>query len=125
MEDYAFAARGLLFWSELDGNDADLETVRGLLERGWELFHSPAGWRLGEDLLLPIGSAEPAMTDGPMMSPSAVMLDTAWRLGRRQSDTGLQSRVLAAARLETEEMRRVPFSFASHITLLAEIEREQ
>jgi hypothetical protein len=109
----------LLLWSELEGNDADLALVRQLVEQAWERFHSPAGWRLAEDLLLPIGSAEPLLSDGPMPSPSAVLLDTARILSQRQRDPRLYSRILDAVRVETDEMRRSPYSYASHIVLLS------
>ena len=75
-----------------------------------------------EELLLPIATVEPLMSDGPMPSPSALLLETARIVSQRQRDPRLYSRVLGAARVETEEMRVSPYSYASHVTLLSRLE---
>jgi len=120
LADYAYAAAGLLAWAELAGDPGDYELVQRLVDEAWRRFHTADGWSLGEDLLIPAGAAEPVLADGPMPSPSAVVLRVSLRLAERLGDDTLRRRSLEVLARNHARLAQEPFVNATHINLLAD-----
>jgi len=124
LEDYAYVARGLLHWAELEGNEDDLEWVMEVVDQAWQRFDSATGWKLAEDTLVPLATVQAVVPDGAMPSPSAVLLDVSLRLSAHRKDPMLYSRVMAAGRRGAREMSESPYFYASEIALLMDLSQE-
>ena len=121
LEDYAFAAQGLLDWAELTNSKADRQMVRRWIDDAWRRFHDGSGWRLSDQTLLPSGYGVAMFSDSPLPSPSVVLMRTAWRLADAEDDKALRARVLKAAASDHTELETAPFEYAGQVELLAEI----
>ncbi len=73
---YVYVAQGLLSCVALlpEQKSALLEQVAQLSAKAWQLFYRPGAWRLGEKALLPVRLQRPLLEDGPLPSPSALLL---------------------------------------------------
>ncbi len=120
LQDYAFAARGLLDFAEMNKAPEDLELVRAIVATAWTRFHGDKGWRLTDEMLIPYDIAEPAIADGALPSPSAALMDVTMRLAKQDSDDELQARGLEALQRGTRAMFESPFFHASRIAVLNE-----
>jgi len=96
LADYAFAARGLLDWAELSGDEADRRLARQWVMQGIRRFHAADGWRPAEAVLPAAAHGRPLLDDGPLPSPAAVLLATAWRLAGDDAEERTRLRRLAA-----------------------------
>ncbi len=114
LEDYAFVALGLRDWAELAGSDPDLALSRRMVRLAWERFHSDTGWRLAAAPLLPEVPAELALSDGPLPSPAAVVLD----LSLRDADPALASQARAVQAAAAPQILAHPFQFVGEAWLL-------
>jgi uncharacterized protein YyaL (SSP411 family) len=114
LEDYAYVARGLQDWAELAGTDTDRALALRLVGLAWTQFRGDAGWRLSAEPLLPAVPAEPALADGPLPSPAAVIME----LSLGSGDPGLVERARAAQRAAAAPVAARPFQFASEAWLL-------
>jgi len=114
LEDYAYVARGLRDWADLAGSDTDRSLARRLVELAWARFHDDSGWRLSAAPLLPAVPAEPALSDGPLPSPAATVID----LSLQSGDPGLAERAHAARRVSAAVVAARPFELASEVSLL-------
>ncbi|MCF6209907.1 MAG: DUF255 domain-containing protein [Gammaproteobacteria bacterium] len=123
LEDYAFAAQGLLDWAELTNSKADRQMVRRWVDDAWRRFHDGSGWRLSDQTLLASGYGVAMFSDSPLPSPSVVLMRTAWRLAGRADDKALRERVLKAAASDHTELETAAFEYAGQVELLAEIVR--
>ncbi len=123
LEDYAFAAQGLLDWAELTNSKADRQVVRRWIDDAWRRFHDGSGWRLSDQTLLPSGYGVAMFSDSPLPSPSVVLMRTAWRLAGKEDDKVLRERVLKAAASGHTELETAAFEYAGQVELLAEIVR--
>ncbi len=123
LEDYAFAAQGLLDWAELTNSKTDRQVVRRWVDDAWRRFHDGSGWRLSDQMLLPSGYGVAMFSDSPLPSPSVVLMRTAWRLADAEGDKALRARVLKAAASDHTELETAAFEYAGQVELLAEIVR--
>ncbi len=93
--------------------------MRHLIEEAWRRFHTTGGWKLGDEPLLPGIPNEPILVDGPLPSPSAVILDTSLVLADRLHDSDLRDKALRVLRQDYAELASSPFVYATHIGVLA------
>ncbi len=121
LEDYAFAAQGLLDWAELTNSKADRQMARRWVDDAWRRFHDGSGWRLSDQTLLPGGHGVAMFSDSPLPSPSVVLMRTAWRLAALGDDKALRQRVLKAAASDHTVLQAAAFEYAGQVALLAEI----
>ncbi|MEW6132203.1 MAG: DUF255 domain-containing protein [Pseudomonadota bacterium] len=111
LEDYAFVARGLLDYAEAAGvEEARMEALK-LVRSAWRQFSAGRGWRRGKQALLATVQPEAALADGPVASPSAVLIRTTLRLG----DDELNRRAREALLWVSPAMGRDPFSYPTQI----------
>lgn len=114
LEDYAYVAQGLLAWAELSGRVEDYQHVRAIARQGWSLFYTDRGWRLGEQGWLATEAGQDIIADGPLPSPSAVLIGVSLALGDRGSPT-LRRQALAALNSGHALLADDPFWYATHV----------
>jgi hypothetical protein len=119
LEDYAYVAAGLLAYAELTGRQQDYVLTRKILQQGWQRFYGPGGWRLSESRLLAYSDSEAMIADGPLPSPSAVMIDSSLKVAGKTADQPLRQRAVAAMAAGAETLQAEPFWYASHLDVLA------
>ena len=118
LQDYAYVARGVIAFARAHGSDRHWAIARMLVEGAWERFHTPDGWRLSDAPGLPWSGTEPAIADGPMPSPSAVLLDATMHVADRFDDEALRARARAALLADDPGLRPAAFFHATRIRAL-------
>jgi hypothetical protein len=96
LEDYAYVAHGLTAWAQLTGEQRDYEQAAAIARAGWQRFYGASGWRLGEDTLLVAETGQDVINDGPMPSPSAILIEASLALAEELDDDALRRQALAA-----------------------------
>ncbi|MCG6873065.1 MAG: DUF255 domain-containing protein [Gammaproteobacteria bacterium] len=120
LEDYAFVAQGLWYYAELTGKPTDYASVAAVVDAAWPRFYS-GGWRLGEDSLISDEPRRDAIADGPLASPSGVLIDISLRLAAKRKDAELRERALAALNSARRELVEDPFWFATHVSAMQRV----
>ena len=114
IEDYAYVAYGMSRYADLQGDPSDRTFVAVLLNLAWQRYAGQGGWRHDDEPLIPGLAEQPAMLEGAVPSPAALLILTA--LG---SDS---PRLVALARSAAERARALvqgdPFWYAGHLTAL-------
>ena len=118
LQDYAYVARGMIAFAGAHGRERHWEIARAVVEGAWARFRTPDGWRLSDAGGLPYAGAEPAIADGPMPSPSAVLLDAAMHVAERFDDEALRARARAALLADDAGLRAGAFFHATRIRAL-------
>ena len=118
LQDYAYVARGLIAFAKAYGGETHWTLARGIVEGAWERFRTPEGWRLSDARGLPYAGVEPALADGPMPSPSAVLLDATMHVADRFDDDALRERARAALLTGDAGIRQGAFFHATRIRAL-------
>lgn len=113
LEDYAFVARGLKDWGLVSGSEPDLALSERLVGLAWERFYRDDGWLLSAEPLLPSIPAETVLSDSPLPSPAAILID----LTLEAPDTELAAKARQALELGMAPSARSPFVFASQALL--------
>jgi len=119
LQDYAYAAEGLLSLARTTRSPADYELVRVILVDAWRRFHTQQGWRRTAESLIPMLHPSPALADGPMPAPSATMLAASLETAAFLGDEELRERAEAALRRTGAALAEQPFFYASHVAVLA------
>lgn len=114
LEDYAYAAQGLLDHAEATGSRASREAAVRLARSAWRLFWSERGWRHEAQPLLATVAPEPALQDGALYSPSDVLIRASLRTG----DAALTARARQALAWRVPDMARDPYAWPSRLRLL-------
>jgi uncharacterized protein YyaL (SSP411 family) len=119
LEDYAYVAQGLLDYAALTGTAADRDLAGRLMEEGWRRFFDGA-WRLAEDELLAGRARRPALDDGPLPSPAAVLISTSIAYERMKPAAGSRARVAQALRAAQPAVEENLFWHASYVPVAAD-----
>ncbi|TDY03986.1 thioredoxin domain-containing protein [Thiohalophilus thiocyanatoxydans] len=114
LEDYAYVARGLLDYARYRNDEATLNVANDIIHQAWEEFFSPEGWLLQRRPLLKYGARQPVLADGPMPSPSAVLIQATRALLEQRPDPALEKSLQLALGLREAPMLESPFWYASH-----------
>ena len=118
LQDHAYVARGMIAFAKAHGQEAHWEIARRLVEDAWARFRTPDGWRLSDAQGLPYAGVEPAIADGPMPSPSAVLLDSAMDVANHFDDEALRARARAALLADHAGLRETAFFHATRVRTL-------
>lgn len=118
IEDYAYVAQGLLEWARLTNEARDYETARAVASAAWRQFYSERGWRLSGATLIQAGADEAAIADGPLPSPSAVLIETSLAISEKTGDAALKKTAQAALEKGRAAVRQDAFWNATHARLL-------
>jgi hypothetical protein len=81
LEAYAYTASGLMRYAQLSGKKADRSIVLQMQELAWQKFHTPNGFLLEQGSELATPYHQVAIEDGPLPSPSAVLIKTSLESG--------------------------------------------
>ncbi len=92
LESYAYTAAGLMKYSQLSGKAGDAKTARKIAQLAWLKFHTPHGFLLEQKSELAKPYYLRVVEDGPLPSPSSMLIDTSLRSG----DKALQDKARAA-----------------------------
>jgi len=120
LEDYAFAAQGLLAWAELTNSADDFRLVERWVSDAWRRFYSDAGWLLSDQTLLPSGFGVAILDDSPLPSPSSTLLRISLLVAQRNGNKMLLARAKQALVAGHTQLRQTAFDYPSQVTLLAE-----
>ena len=118
LQDYAYVACGMIAFAKAHGRETHWELARSIVEGAWERFRTAGGWRLSDARGLPYAGVEPAIADGPMPSPSAVLLDATMHVANHFDDDALRARAHAALLADDVGMRQAAFFHATRIRAL-------
>ena len=118
LQDYAYVARGLIAFAKAHEQETHWEVARRIVEGAWERFHTPEGWRLSDARGLPYTGTEPAIADGPMPSPSAVLLDATMDVAAHLADDALRARARGVLLADDAGLRPGAFFHATRIRTL-------
>lgn len=118
LEDYAYVAAGLADWALYANDDRSLKLAHSMATTAWDRFYGKGGWRFEEASLLAGVSGQDVISDGPMPSPSAVLIGTSLRLAGRTGDDRLRQQALAAANSGAGLIHDNPFWFATPVAVL-------
>jgi len=114
IEDYAYVIRGLEDWRRSVDPAMDTAMLQKLLDRAWQDFFGPDGWRLSRQSWLKAGQGEPVLADEVMPSPSALILDATLK-GLAGARWKRAYRLLGAGE---EVVLASPFWYATHIEVV-------
>jgi len=120
LEDYAFAAEGLLAWATLTKNHGDLQLAARWTKDAWRRFYDESGWRLSDQTLLPSGFGVPVLDESPLPSPSSTLLRVSLDIADRTGDQGLLARTKKALGAGHLQLKQAAFDYPSQVNLLAE-----
>ena len=120
LEDYAYVTQGLLAWARLTGSTADYTQATSIARVAWQKFYTARGWRPDERSLIQAGDAESALADGPLPSPSAVLVEATLALAEKTGDATLAQQARTARDRARTAVQRDRFWQASHGTLFTE-----
>jgi len=118
LEDYAYVAYGMAEHADLSGDPVDRTFVAALLNVAWQRYFGPEGWRRDDKPLIPGMGAEPAMLEGALPAPSAILIQVALQSG----DPVLMAKAVAAAELGREQAQLGPFWYAGHHAALLAVQ---
>ena len=118
LPDYAHVARGVIAFAKTFGNERHWAIARGIVAGAWERFREQDGWRLSDAPGLPYSGTEAAIADGPMPSPSAVLLDATMEVADHFGDGALAARARGVLLADDAALRPGAFFHATRIRAL-------
>jgi uncharacterized protein YyaL (SSP411 family) len=114
LEAYAYTASGLMRYAQLSGNVADVKTARQISILAWQKFHTPHGFLLEQDSGLARPFYQSVIEDGPLPSPSSVLIDTSLLTGDRELRDRARNALTGGEALQKHGL----FWFASQVAAL-------
>ena len=120
LEDYVYVAAGLHAWAGLSGSKEDLGLARRLVTDAWTRFYHKQGWRGSDDLLIPGIATEKVISDGPLPSPAALLIELTFVLG----GDDLKAKAGSALQLSYSKAKEQPIWYATHANALINYGRE-
>lgn len=116
LEDYAYVAYGMVHYARLSGDPVDRTFVAALVKQAWRRYYTVGGWRSDDRALLPGIGEQPAMPEGALPAPPAVLI----RIAADSGDPDLEKMALQAAERGRAKAQDEPFWYAGqHAALLA------
>lgn len=120
LEDYAFAAQGLLAWATFTNNDDDFKLATRWVNDAWQRFHDDTGWLLSDQTLLPSGFGVSILDESPLPSPSSTLLKLSLKVADRTGDKMLKARAKKALAAGHLQLKEAAFDYPSQVKLLAD-----
>jgi uncharacterized protein YyaL (SSP411 family) len=114
LADYAYVADGMSRYAALSGDPADRTFVAVLVRQGWQRFHGVSGWLNDDQPLIPGMAQKPALLEGALPAPSAVLIAAAAGSG----DPEMMQMAVQAAELGRAKAQSEPFWYAGHLLAL-------
>jgi uncharacterized protein YyaL (SSP411 family) len=123
LEDYAYIAQGLLEWWQLTKRQQDKQLLDTLLDQAWKKFYTRQGWQLAENMLLKYGAGQTMVSDGPLPSPSSVLIETTLRYAETTDNKPLRKQALRALNVGFKQLQSDAFWYASQIKVLMLVQK--
>lgn len=115
LEDAAYLTRGLLDWASLTNDKKDYQEAAKLAEKSWQWFFNRQGWQLNREALLKYKETEQAILEGPLPSPSAVLVEASVTLDKQASNKVLSSKARQALKLAAGQVEEQPFWYVTYV----------
>ena len=123
IEDYAYVAQGLFAWWQLEKNPDDKIFLEKILEQAWSRFYSKEGWRLAENMLLKYGAGQTMVSDSPLPSPSAVIIETSYQYALQTNNKKLKNQALRALNVGFKQLQADGFWYATQIKAIMSVQK--
>jgi uncharacterized protein len=120
LEDYAYVAEGLAAWARVTNSMVDWDLASALTDDAWRIFHVNGGWRLSESSVLDLTGVAPVVSDGPMPSPSATLVQITLMLDQRRGDKQGRRDALSALNTGHARVAENPFWYATQISAMVQ-----
>ena len=120
LEDYVFAAQGLLAWAGLTNSDDDFQLAARWVNDAWRRFYRDTGWLLSDQTLLPSSFGVAILDESPLPSPSSALLKLSLAIAQRRGDEALMARTKQVLAAGHTQLQQVAFDYPSQVMLLAE-----
>lgn len=120
LEDYAFAAQGLLVWSSLTDSADDFQLAARWVSDGWRRFYDDSGWLLSDQTLLPSGFGVAILDESPLPSPSSTLLKLSLQVAERSGDKMLKARAKKALAAGHLQLKQAAFDYPTQVRVLME-----
>ena len=114
LEAYTYTASGLLRYAQLSGKEADRSIALQIQKLAWQKFYSPDGFLLEQGSELARPYYQVAIEDGPLPSPSAVLIKTSLQSG----DKALRQNAIDALAYGDALLQRGVFWFSTQVIAL-------
>ena len=118
LEDYAYAAAGMLSYARLTGADEDFAVSRKIAQQGWRRFHGNAGWKLQQSTLLANQSGEFVVADSAVPSPASTLIRASWQMADRE----LRAKALTALNAGFAELDQSVFWYATQVAAMMSLQ---
>ncbi len=122
LEDYAYTIQGLYDWWKLTGSKQTVTLLDTLIKQAWDRFYGNQGWQLAEDMLLRYGQGEGVIADGPLPSPSAVLINTTHAFAVATGNEALRKHATQALNNNRQEVLDDTFWFATQVKAVVSIQ---
>jgi uncharacterized protein YyaL (SSP411 family) len=124
LADYAFVAEGLWDYYQLTENNNDKALLQAVVDAAWQRFYTPAGWSLGSMATFESTGRQAILPDGPIASPSSVLLNVSYQLARDSGNTELEEKIKTALGYDAIALSGNSFWYASQVrAILNAVER--
>jgi uncharacterized protein YyaL (SSP411 family) len=121
LADYAYVAEGFWHLYQLTGERQYRDYLQQLISAAWARFHTPAGWVLGGSSPVESSGRQGMLSDGPLASPSSILLRVSHRLGQELPDDDLLEQVENALGYDVLSLNRDLFWYASQVRVIADV----
>jgi hypothetical protein len=118
LQDYAYAAAGLLALARTSRSAETYALVHGILADAWRRFHGQGGWRRTSASLIPMLPPSPALSDGATPSPSAALIAASLETAVLAGDDAMRAQAEEAMRQAGGVLVEQPFFYAGHVAVL-------
>jgi len=115
LEDYVYTAYAFQNWRTIAKNALHNNVEITLAKKAWRGFFSEKGWAKSDDLLIPYGSRESIIADGPLPSSSSMLI----KMSLGSGDKYLVNQAKVAMQLGHNILLTRPFWFGNQVMLLA------
>ena len=126
LEDYAYIAQGLFAWWQLSKKPEDKKLLEDILKQAWLRFYpqqgGQQGWQLAENMLLKYGSGQTMVSDSPMPSPSAVIIEISYHYARLSGDKPRQDQAMRALNVGFKQLQSDAFWYATQIKTILSVQ---
>lgn len=114
LESYAYSAYGLMRYAKLSGKAEDAVLASKIALTAWKKFHTPQGFVLEEKSELAKPYYQSVVEDGPLPSPSSVLIDVSLRSGDKELREYARNALAESEILQKQGL----FWFASQVSAL-------
>jgi uncharacterized protein YyaL (SSP411 family) len=117
LEDAAYLSKGLLDWASLTKKEKDYQQVSNLAVKSWQWFFVDEGWKLNRNALLKYKETEPVIAEGPLPSPSAILIQVSLKLANRAGNNSFKVKARQSMTMAAGIVQQQPFRHVSYINL--------